>query len=96
MDLKLFAMTFGAIFLAEIGDKTNLATMSLAAGGSSRWMVFLGASLALIATSALSVLAGDLVARNIPPVWLKRGAGVVFLVLGIVYLLAREEGATPA
>ncbi|MDF1562736.1 MAG: TMEM165/GDT1 family protein [Deltaproteobacteria bacterium] len=91
MDLKLFATTFAAIFLAEIGDKTNLATMSLAAGGSSRWVVFLGASLALVATSAISVLAGDAVARVIPPIWLKRGAGAVFLVLGIVYLMAREE-----
>ena len=91
MDYRLFATTFVAIFLAEIGDKTNLATMSLAAGGTSRWMVFLGASLALVATSALSVLAGDIVARNVDPIWLKRGAGVVFLVLGLVYIFARKE-----
>ena len=62
MDWKLFASTFAAISLAELGDKTQLATLSLAAGGSSRWVVFGGAALALIATSAMAVLAGETLA----------------------------------
>jgi len=87
MDWKLFASTFAAIFLAEIGDKTQLATLSLAAGGSSRWVVFAGSALALVATSAIAVLAGEALSRVVPPSWLRRGAGVLFLILGVVFLL---------
>jgi putative Ca2+/H+ antiporter (TMEM165/GDT1 family) len=90
MDWKLFASTFAAIFLAEMGDKTQLATLSLAAG-SSRWVVFAASATALVATSAVAVLAGELVARHVPPVWIRRIAGGVFLVLGAVYLLGRGE-----
>jgi putative Ca2+/H+ antiporter (TMEM165/GDT1 family) len=74
-----------------MGDKTQLATLSMATGGSSRWSVFLGSALALVATSAVAVLAGDLVSRWISPVWLRRAAGVVFLVLGALYLLKPGE-----
>jgi putative Ca2+/H+ antiporter (TMEM165/GDT1 family) len=52
MDWKLFASTFLTIFVAELGDKTQLATVSLAAGGSSRRLLFAGAALALVATTA--------------------------------------------
>jgi putative Ca2+/H+ antiporter (TMEM165/GDT1 family) len=90
MDWKLFASTFAAIFLAEMGDKTQLATLSLAAGGS-RWVVFAAAAAALVATSAVAVIAGEAVARVVPPIWIKRAAGVLFLVLGAVYLLGRGE-----
>ncbi|MEZ4371984.1 MAG: TMEM165/GDT1 family protein [Polyangiaceae bacterium] len=91
MDWKLLGSTFAAVFLAELGDKTQLATMALAGGGRSRWAVFFGAALALVATSALAVLAGDVVARYVSPVWLRRGAGVLFVVLGALFLL-RPEG----
>lgn len=91
MDWKLFASTFAAIFLAELGDKTQLATLSLAAGGSSRLIVFAGAALALVATSAIAVVAGEAVSRVIPPVWIRRGAGVLFIVLGAIFLLGRGE-----
>lgn len=87
MDWKLFATTFGAIFVAEIGDKTNLATLSLAAGNTSRWTVFAGAALALVATTAISVVAGEAITRVVSPEWLRRGAGVVFLVLGGFYII---------
>ena len=96
MDWKLFASTFAAIFLAEIGDKTQLATLSLAAGGSSRWVVFAGSALALVATSAIAVLAGEALSRAIPPIWLKRGAGVLFIVLGVVFLLGGGDGDNEA
>lgn len=96
MDWKLFASTFVAIFVAEIGDKTQLATLSLAAGGSSRWVVFAGSAAALVAASAIAVVAGEALARTIPPVWLKRGAGVLFIVLGALFLLQNEGDAQPA
>ena len=87
MDVKLYFSTFMAIFLAEMGDKTQLATLSLAAGAKSRWAVFLGAATGLVLTSALAVLGGDIVSRFIPAVWIRRGAGILFLVLGVLYLL---------
>jgi putative Ca2+/H+ antiporter (TMEM165/GDT1 family) len=90
MDWKLLASTYGAIFMAELGDKTQLATLALAAG-KSRWAVFLGSALALVTTSALAVLGGDVVARVVPPHYIKRGAGVLFLALGVLFLLARSE-----
>lgn len=90
MDWKLFVSTFAAIFLAEMGDKTQLATLSLAAGGS-RWVVFGAAAFALVATSGIAVLAGEAVARAVPPIWIRRGAGALFVVLGAVYLLGRGE-----
>ena len=87
MDWKLFLTTYAAIVLAELGDKTQLATLSLSAEASSRWVVFAGSALALISTSALAVLGGDLVARHVPPVWIQRGAGTLFVVLGLVFLV---------
>ncbi len=90
MNLRLFASTFALIFLAELGDKTQLATLSLAASGESRMTVFLAAATALVATSALGVLAGEAVARVIPPVWITRAAGVAFIAMGGLMLLRRE------
>lgn len=87
MDWKLFGSTFLAVFLAEMGDKTQLATLSFASGGTSRWTVFGASALALVSTSAIAVLAGEALARNIPPVWIKRAAGVLFLVLGVWTLI---------
>jgi putative Ca2+/H+ antiporter (TMEM165/GDT1 family) len=90
MDWKLFVSTFAAVFLAEMGDKTQLATVSLAAG-SSRWVVFAAAATALVATSAVAVVAGEAVARLVPAIWVRRAAGTLFIVLGVVYLLGRGD-----
>ncbi len=92
MDLRAFASAFVAIFVAELGDKTQLATLSLAAGGSSRWAVFAGSALALVATSGIAVLAGEAVSRVVSPQLLRRGAGIIFLVLGVIFLFGRGEG----
>jgi Ca2+/H+ antiporter, TMEM165/GDT1 family len=86
MGWKLFATTFVSIFLAELGDKTQLATMSLAAGERARWTVFFAAALALVTSTAVAVLAGDAVARVIPPMWIKRAAGALFVVLGVLLI----------
>lgn len=91
MDWKLFASTFAAIFVAELGDKTQLATLSLAAGGKSRWVVFLASALALVATSAIAVLGGEAVARVVPPHWIKRVAGLVFVVMGLFFLYSSRS-----
>jgi putative Ca2+/H+ antiporter (TMEM165/GDT1 family) len=90
MDWKIFAATFTSIFLAEMGDKTQLATMTLAAG-SSRWSVFAGSALALVATSLIAVLVGEGLTRLVSPVWLKRGAGAVFIVMGLLFLVGKGD-----
>ena len=90
LDWKLLGTTFVAIFVAEMGDKTQLATLGMATG-TSRWSVFIGAALALVATSAIAVLIGDAVSRQLSPTWVRRGAGVLFLILGTVYLTTKPQ-----
>ena len=90
MDWKLLTSTFALIFLAELGDKTQLATLSLAASGRSRFVVFLGAASALVATSALAVILGEGLARVVPAVWIRRLAGLAFLVLGVLFVTSKE------
>ena len=90
MDLRLLASTFGLVFLAELGDKTQLATLSLAASGQSRLAVFLGSAGALVVTSGIAVLAGEALARAVPAVWIQRAAGLAFIVMGVLFLVARE------
>ena len=90
MDWKIFATTFGAIFLAELGDKTQLATMALAGSRTEAWTVFLAASLALIATTALAVLVGAKLQEVIPAEWLHRGAGALFVAIGLFMLWPRR------
>jgi putative Ca2+/H+ antiporter (TMEM165/GDT1 family) len=90
MDWKLLLSTFGLVFLAELGDKTQLATFTLAASGRSRLAVFLGAAGALVVTSAIAVLLGEGVARAVPESWIRRAAGLGFLALGVLFLLDRS------
>ena len=89
MDLKLLISTFGLVFLAELGDKTQLATLSLAASGRSRFAVFLGAAAALILTSGIAVLLGSALANVVPELWIRRFAGVGFLVMGVLILAGK-------
>ena len=86
MDWKLFASTFALIFLAEMGDKTQLATLSLVKNPGDRWMVFAGAAIALTASSLIAVLIGGWLSNIIPPFWFKAAAGVLFLVFGALTL----------
>jgi putative Ca2+/H+ antiporter (TMEM165/GDT1 family) len=83
MDLKLLITVFATVFVAELGDKTQLATLLFAADAEvSKLTVFLGASLALILTSALGVLAGGLVSNIIEPRYLSYIAGLGFILIG--------------
>ena len=84
MDIKLAVTVFGVVFLAELGDKTQLATLLFAAKSpESLITVFLGASLALVFTSAIGVVAGGLVAQYVSPKLLSYVAGAGFIVIGI-------------
>jgi putative Ca2+/H+ antiporter (TMEM165/GDT1 family) len=80
---QTFATTFLTVLLAELGDKTQLATLGLTTEAKSKLMVFLGSAAALVVTSLIAVLAGSAVAKAIPPAWLQRGAAVLFVILGV-------------
>ena len=83
MDLKVLVTVFGIVFLAEIGDKTQLATMLFAAKSPGNLIaVFIGASAALILASAIGVAAGSIISHYISPKYLSYLAGVGFLVIG--------------
>ena len=90
-DWRAFLAAFGAVFIAELGDKTQLATLSMSAGQASKWPVFFGSALALCATSAIAVVGGGLITRVVSPLWLRRIAGAVFVGLGLLYLFSRRE-----
>lgn len=84
MDLKIFATIFATVFIAELGDKTQLATMLFATDKEvSRMTVFVGASLALIAASALAVLMGTVIAQYVSAKQLSVMAGVGFIAIGV-------------
>lgn len=84
MEYKLLLTVFTAIFIAELGDKTQLATLLFAADrDASKLTVFVGASLALILASALGVLAGTLLAQTINVKILNYVAGSGFILIGL-------------
>ena len=90
MDWKILATVFATIFIAELGDKTQLATMLYAADKEvSKWTVFVGASLALIVASAIGVGAGGLVSQYLSERLLRAVAGLGFIVIRI-WTLARS------
>jgi putative Ca2+/H+ antiporter (TMEM165/GDT1 family) len=84
MDWKLLLTVFSTIFIAEIGDNTQLATLLYASGvEGSKLTIFLGASLALILTSALGVLVGSALSHYVDPTYLAWVAGIGFIAVGI-------------
>lgn len=89
MDVKVLGVVFASVFLAELGDKTQLATLALAASGQARWTVFAAAATALVLSSAIAVLAGEAVARLVPPIWITRAAGAGFIGMGALLLLSK-------
>jgi putative Ca2+/H+ antiporter (TMEM165/GDT1 family) len=83
MDPKVLAEVFAAVFIAELGDKTQLATMLFAADKAvSKWTVFTGASLALVLASGIGVLAGTVISEYVSPKVLHYVAGAGFIAIG--------------
>lgn len=82
----VFASTFVTIFLAEIGDKTQIAVLLMTAESHNPWIVFVGAGSALIATSLLGVLLGRWLASRIAPRILERVAGGILLAISVALL----------
>lgn len=88
MDYKVLITVFVAVFIAELGDKTQLATMLFASDKEvSKLTVFMGASLALIFATAIGVLAGSTISQYISEKNLHYLAGVGFVVIGIWTLI---------
>ena len=89
MDFRVLLTTFGILFLAEMGDKTQLAAMTMSAQTKKPWAVFIGSSLALVAVSALGVVVGSVIGNYVPLEWVKRGAAVAFIIIGILMLAGK-------
>ncbi|MGD1849135.1 MAG: TMEM165/GDT1 family protein [Cyanophyceae cyanobacterium] len=80
---QLLALSFATVFLAELGDKSQLAAIALSGNSKSPTAVFLGTSVALIMASAIGVVAGGGAALVLPTVWVKGAAAAGFAFLGI-------------
>jgi putative Ca2+/H+ antiporter (TMEM165/GDT1 family) len=87
---RVFGSTFITIFLAELGDKTQVTTLLISAQSDSPWVVFLGAGAALVTTSLLGVWVGQWLARRVSPQALDTAAGILLLVitLGLLWDIA--------
>ncbi len=88
MEIRMMLTTFGMVFLAELGDKTQLATFCLSADCDSKTSVFLGSAGALVLSSLIAVMCGEAISRFLPPHYIKMGAGVFFVIVGIWTLVA--------
>ena len=88
--MKTLLVIFGSVLLAELGDKTQLATMLYATDKSVRPLhVFAAASSALVVSTLLAVLFGSTIERYIAPATLKLIAGIAFIAVGIWTLISR-------
>lgn len=87
MDWRVFMTTFATIFLAEMGDKTQLAAMTMAAETKRPLTVFLSAALALACVSALGVAVGGALGHYLPLEWIRRVAALGFITIGVLILL---------
>jgi putative Ca2+/H+ antiporter (TMEM165/GDT1 family) len=89
VDWRVMLTTFGVIFLAEMGDKTQLVAMTMAAETKKPWAVFVGAAVALACVSALGVAVGGALGHYLPVGWIKRVAAVAFIVIGVLILVGK-------
>jgi len=94
MILTLLFTTFVTVFLAEMGDKTQLTTITLSSTTNKPLAVFLGSSLALILATLLGALAGGSIANLIPTFLLKLVSGTVFLSIGVNLLFQNKQETT--
>lgn len=95
MLLTLLFTTFVTVFLAEMGDKTQLTTITLSSTTNKPLAVFIGSSIALILATLLGALAGGSIANLIPEFLLKLLSGIVFLIIGINLMAkSRDENTS--
>lgn len=89
MDWRVILTTFSVVFVAELGDKTQLAAMTLAAQTRRPWAVLIGASIALVCVSAIGIVVGNLLGEYLPLAWIKRAAAVAFIIIGVLILIGK-------
>jgi putative Ca2+/H+ antiporter (TMEM165/GDT1 family) len=89
MDWKIFTTAFVTLFLAELGDKTQLAVITMTSSTESKLSVFLGAGLALVAVTLIGVVFGGVLSQYIPTEWLQRIVAVAFIAIGILMLFGK-------
>ena len=89
MDWKILGTAFVTLVLAELGDKTQLAIITMTSKTESKWAVFIGASLALVFVSLLAVLVGGVLSQYVPTEWLQRIVAVAFIVIGVLMLFGK-------
>ena len=88
--LKAFFTVFFTVFIAEIGDKTQLATMLFASEAKvSKWVIFAGSALALTLAAAIGVIVGAQLERFVSPRTLKLVAGIGFIAIGLWTMISR-------
>lgn len=83
IDRSVLAAAFASLFIAEMGDKTQLAVLTLTASTKRPLSVFVGAALALTAVTAVGVLVGEGVGRVLPEVYLRKAASLLFVGIGV-------------
>ncbi len=89
MDWKIFGTAFLTLFVAELGDKTQLAVITMTASTESMLSMFLGASLGLVAVTLVGVLVGGVLSEYVPTEWLQRIVAAAFIVIGVLMLLGK-------
>ena len=94
MLITLLFTTFVTVFFAEMGDKTQLTTITLSSTTNKPLAVFIGSSVALILATLLGALAGGSIANLIPAFLLKLLSGIVFLIIGIKLLAESRKDST--
>ena len=90
---SVFMVTLIAFFVAEMGDKTQVATVLLAARFDALAQVVAGTTLGMLAANVPAVLAGHLAAPRLPLAWIRRAAAALFAALGLYVLLAQGAAA---
>lgn len=89
MDLKVIMATFGAIFMAELADKTQLVGIGMASKTLKPVSVFLGSVTAYAIITAISVFLGTILGEHINPVYMKYAGAVLFIFLGVLMILGK-------
>ncbi len=89
LDWKTLLITFGLIFFAELGDKTQLTTFTLAAQSKAPVAVFIGSALALVVSALIGVIFGQFISDLVPTRYIHIGAGVAFIVIGVLLISGR-------
>lgn len=89
MDWRIFFITFGSIFLAELGDKTQLANLCLSAKSKCWYAVFIGSILAFSLVTIISVFLGKVIQQYISSEYIKIISGCLFILFGILFIFGK-------